>query len=130
MLSLGMTDSPAPPPVTDELSAPLGQKTEHSKAAGRWQRIKAALPLAALRASAGVLGCITLAFLGWVLFAEGPLGGEPMTVAKINLQPDDGDAKQVESSAPEGSEGNRAHPNRYDGPPVMAGQPATAPRGG
>ena len=127
-----MTDSPAPPPVSDELSSPLGQKADRSKAAARWRRTKAALPLTALRASAGVLGCFTLAFLGWALFAEGPLGGEPMAVAKVNVQPDGrtADAKPAETGMPEGREGDPAHPNRYDGPPTMAGQPATAARGG
>jgi uncharacterized protein len=125
-----MTDSPAPPPVTDELSAPLGQKTDRSRAASCWRRIKAALPLAVLRVSAGALGCFTLAFLGWALFAEGPLGGEPMAIAQVNVQPDGADAKQVESNVSEGREGNGAHPNRYDGPPLMAGQPVAAPPGG
>ena len=126
-----MSDSLAPPP-TDELSAPLGQDADSTKAARRRKRVKAVLPLAALRVSAGVLGLMPLAFLGWALFTEGPLGGEPMAVARIHLQLEGAAAgpMPIESSAPESRESDRAHPNRYDGPPLITGQPANAPRGG
>lgn len=127
-----MTDSPAPEPATDELSAPLGQKTDRRKTATPWRRIKAVLPLVALRASAGALGCFTLAFMGWALFAEGPLGGEPMAVAKINLHQDGAaaDATRGEAGGTEGGAGDRAHPNRHDGVADMAIEPATPGRGG
>jgi len=125
-----MSDSPTPPP-TDELSAPLGQSADSTKAARRWKRVKAALPLAALRVSAGMLGLMPLAFLGWALFAEGPLGGEPMAVARMHLQPDGAAGPMpLESSAPESRESDRTHPDRYDGPPPITGQAANAPRGG
>jgi uncharacterized protein len=110
-----MTDSPKA--ATDELSAPLGKRA--ARPAKRWKRATGMLPLAALRTSAGVLGCFTAVFLGWALFAEGPLGGEPTAVASVNLHPDT--ARQVDAR---GSEGDRERPNRYDGPPPTAGQPA------
>ncbi len=115
--------------MTDDLSAPLGQDKGNNSAPSPWKRIKALLPLAALRASAGMLACFTAVFLGWALFAEGPLGGEPVAVAKVNLHPDAETAapKTAEAPARPGSGGDGDHPNRYDGPAPAAGEPAAAP---
>ncbi len=121
--------------VTDDLSAPLGQDKGNNSAPSPWKRIKALLPLAALRASGGMLACCTGVFLGWALFAEGPLGGEPLAVAKVNLHPDAQTAAQTESPkageapARPGAGGNPEgdHPNRYDGPAPAASEPPAAP---
>ena len=110
-----MTDSPQA--ATDELSAPLGKRAR--RPAKRWRRVTDFLPLAAMRTGAGVLGCFTAVFLGWALFAEGPLGGEPTAVASVNLHTDT--ARPADAR---GGEGDRERPNRYDGPPPTAAQPA------
>jgi polysaccharide deacetylase 2 family uncharacterized protein YibQ len=127
--------------LTDDLSAPLGQglgrdKSDKSKTPNKWI---AALPMAALRVAAGALGCFAIVVLGWALFAEAPFGGEPMTVVSVNLhaQAAGPDIKTAAGSPPAGSppgtvEADRERPNRYDGPPIIAGQPAvpaTAPGG-
>jgi uncharacterized protein len=61
----------------DELSTPLGQKR------GRLRRFR--LPFTATQAIATVLGLFLLTFLGFALFNNDPLGGEP--VAHITLKP-------------------------------------------
>jgi hypothetical protein len=119
--------------LTDDLSAPLGQgggrgKSDKSKKPDRWV---AALPMAGLRVAAGALGCFAIMVLGWALFAEAPFGGEPMTVVAVNLQaqaasPDIKDAagRPLAGNPPGTVEADRERPNRYDGPPIIAGQPA------
>ena len=114
--------------MTDDLSAPLGQRTgrdkgDRSKQKNKWD---AAVAILAPRVLAGALGCFALVFLGWLLFADGPLGGEPMVVVPANLHADAGspDTKSVDASQPRASDADRERPNRYDGPPIAAGQPA------
>jgi uncharacterized protein len=118
--------------LTDDLSAPLGQgvgrdksdKSDKSKKGTTWV---AALPMAALRVTAGALGCFAVTVLGWALFAEAPFGGEPMTVVSVNLHAEaaaDPDIKTAAGSPPGTVEVDRERPNRYDGPPIIAGQPA------
>lgn len=62
---------------TDDLSAPLGQKST------RKRRFR--LPFSASQALATVLGLFLLAFLGFAVFNDDPLGGEPMV--RIALKP-------------------------------------------
>jgi polysaccharide deacetylase 2 family uncharacterized protein YibQ len=62
--------------TADELSTPLGQKTERRKRRFR-------LPFTAMQALAVLLGLVLVAFLTVALFTDNPLGGEPM--AKIAL---------------------------------------------
>jgi polysaccharide deacetylase 2 family uncharacterized protein YibQ len=114
--------------LTDDLSAPLGQdvgrdKSDKSKKPNKWI---AALPMAALRVAAGALGCFAVVVLGWALFAEAPFGGEPMTVVSVNLHAEAAgpDIKTTAGSPPGTAEADRERPNRYDGPPTIAGQPA------
>jgi polysaccharide deacetylase 2 family uncharacterized protein YibQ len=57
--------------TADELSAPLGQKTERRKRRYR-------LPFTAFQALAGLLGLFLVAFAGFAIFNDNPLGGEPM----------------------------------------------------
>ncbi|MEH2583763.1 polysaccharide deacetylase 2 family uncharacterized protein YibQ [Nitrobacteraceae bacterium AZCC 2161] len=62
---------------TDDLSAPLGQKLT------RKRRFR--LPFSATQAIAAVLGLFLLGFVGFAIFNDNPLGGEP--VARIALNP-------------------------------------------
>ena len=65
--------------MTDDLSAPLGQgigrKRDKSDKRNTWMAAIAPLGPPVL---AGALGCFALVFLGWGLFADAPLGGEPL----------------------------------------------------
>jgi polysaccharide deacetylase 2 family uncharacterized protein YibQ len=62
---------------TDDLSTPLGQKLT------RKRRFR--LPFSATQATAAVLGLFLLGFVGFAIFNDNPLGGEP--VARIALNP-------------------------------------------
>ncbi|HWF97016.1 MAG TPA: divergent polysaccharide deacetylase family protein [Xanthobacteraceae bacterium] len=115
--------------MTDDLSAPLGQgigrKRDKTSERNTWVAAIAALwP----RMLAAALGCFALIFLGWFLFADAPLGGEPMVVVAANLHADAAgpDAKTIEANPGHAAEADRERPNRYDGPPIGAGQPAAA----
>src|SRR6185437_15393395 len=61
--------------TVDDLSAPLGQKTE------RKPRFR--LPFTAMQALATLLGLVLLAFIGFALFNKDPLGGEPIAHVAI-----------------------------------------------
>ena len=74
--------------TTDELSTPLGQKTERKKRRFR-------LPFTAMQALAVLLGLFLVAFLTVALFTDNPLGGEP--VAHIALRKPAADEKQPAS---------------------------------
>ena len=63
--------------TADDLSAPLGQKTERSKRRFR-------LPFTGMQALAVLLGLFLVAFAAVALFTDNPLGGEP--VAQIALR--------------------------------------------
>ena len=63
--------------MTDDLSTPLGQKTERQKRRFR-------LPFTAMQALAVLLGLFLVAFLAIALFTDNPFGGEP--VARIALR--------------------------------------------
>ncbi|WP_420134219.1 divergent polysaccharide deacetylase family protein [Rhodopseudomonas sp.] len=68
----------------DELSTPLGQKR------GRLRRFR--LPFTASQAIATLLGLFLLAFLGFALFNNDPLGGEPMAQITLKSPADPKDA--------------------------------------
>jgi polysaccharide deacetylase 2 family uncharacterized protein YibQ len=70
--------------MTDDLSTPLGQKTERQKRRFR-------LPFTAMQALAVLLGLFLVAFLAIALFIDNPFGGEP--VARIALRPPAADEK-------------------------------------
>jgi polysaccharide deacetylase 2 family uncharacterized protein YibQ len=63
--------------MTDDLSAPLGQKTERQKRRFR-------LPFTAVQALAVLFGLFLVVFIAVALFTDNPLGGEP--VARIALR--------------------------------------------
>ncbi|WP_028348520.1 divergent polysaccharide deacetylase family protein [Bradyrhizobium murdochi] len=75
--------------TADELSTPLGQKTERQKRRFR-------LPFTAVQALAMLLGLFLVAFLTIALFTDNPLGGEP--VAHVALRGPAGDDKQPAAS--------------------------------
>jgi polysaccharide deacetylase 2 family uncharacterized protein YibQ len=70
--------------MTDDLSTPLGQKTERQKRRFR-------LPFTAVQALAVLLGLFLVAFLAIALFTDNPFGGEP--VARVALRPSAADEK-------------------------------------
>src|SRR4051794_34753808 len=79
--------------MTDDLSTPLGQKTERQKRRFR-------LPFTAMQALAVLLGLFLVAFLVVALFTDTPFGGEP--VARIALRnPGDEKLPAAASGRPE-----------------------------
>lgn len=70
--------------MTDDLSTPLGQKTER-------QQRRFRLPFTAIQALAVLLGLVLVAFLTVALFTDNPFGGEP--VARIALHQPAADEK-------------------------------------
>ncbi len=57
--------------TADDLSTPLGQKTARRKRRFR-------LPFTAMQALAVLLGLFLVAFAGFAIFNDNPLGGEPI----------------------------------------------------
>ncbi len=76
--------------TADELSTPLGQKTERPKRRFR-------LPFTAMQALAVLLGLFLVGFVTIALFADNPLGGEP--VAHIALRKPAADDKPAAAVA-------------------------------
>jgi hypothetical protein len=113
--------------LTDDLSAPLGQDVGRGKSdTSKTSKWAAALPTVGLQVLAGALACFAVVFLGWALFADGQLGGEPMVVVPADLRADAAGTatKTIEPGAAHAVEAGRDRPNRYDGPPATPGQPA------
>jgi len=71
--------------TTDDLSTPLGQKTER-------RRRRFRLPFTMMQALAVLLGLFLVAFLTIALFTDNPFGGEP--VARVALRAPATDEKQ------------------------------------
>jgi polysaccharide deacetylase 2 family uncharacterized protein YibQ len=87
--------------TVDDLSAPLGQNTERRKRRFR-------LPFTATQALAGLLGLFLLVFIGFALFNNNPLGGEP--VAQVAIQ-----QKGAEEKAPAAhDQGEKAAPKQAE----------------
>ncbi|MBX9650143.1 MAG: divergent polysaccharide deacetylase family protein [Xanthobacteraceae bacterium] len=79
--------------TADELSTPLGKKTERQKRRFR-------LPFSAVQALAVLLGLFLVAFLSIALFTDNPLGGEPVAHIALRKQaPDDKPAAEAPSHA-------------------------------
>src|SRR5262249_48723645 len=78
--------------VADDLSAPLGQDTKGKKRFARPRGIRLA--------GAAVLGLCLLVFAGWVVFADNPLGGEPMVVVSADARPQAQGGSKGEPSTP------------------------------
>src|SRR4030081_1536317 len=67
--------------TADDLSTPLGQETVRKK------RRRLRLPFSAPQASAVLMGLFVRAFLGFAVFNDNPLGGEPGARVAIRQAP-------------------------------------------
>src|SRR3954462_3855159 len=67
--------------TADDLSTPLGQETARKK------RRRLRLPFSATQAIAVLMGVFLLAFLGFAVFNDNPLGGEPGARVAIRTAP-------------------------------------------
>jgi polysaccharide deacetylase 2 family uncharacterized protein YibQ len=67
--------------TADDLSTPLGQETVRKK------RRRLRLPFTATQAIAVLMGLLLLAFLGFAVFNDNPLGGEPSARVAIRTAP-------------------------------------------
>jgi uncharacterized protein len=81
--------------TTDDLSTPLGQNTARRKRRYR-------LPFTGTQALAVLLGLFLVAFAGFAIFNDNPLGGEPL--ARIAIRQGPPAAEQPAMSPPESSE--------------------------
>ena len=98
--------------TADELSAPLGQKTERKKRRFR-------LPFTAMQALAVLLGLFLVTFLGVALFSDNPLGGEP--IARVALRDPMADEKQPGAAPARGEQAAKStsrQPTTGDGKTV------------
>jgi polysaccharide deacetylase 2 family uncharacterized protein YibQ len=77
--------------TTDDLSAPLGQKK------GTRGKRRYRLPFTAMQALAVLLGLFLVTFVGFAIFNQNPLGGEP--IAHIALHPPSPAEEQPATSA-------------------------------
>ena len=87
--------------TVDDLSAPLGQKAVRRK---RYFR----LPFTAMQAIAGLLGAFLLAFIGYALFNNNPLGGEPVANMAIKQKT----SEEKAAAAPSAGHGDTAAPKQ------------------
>ena len=111
--------------MIDDLSTPLGLGSRDKGWHTRFGRWTAAAFLWGPRVAAGAFACFPLVILGWLLFADAPLGGEPMVVVPANLHANTGSPST--SAIPAGqprADADDQRPNRYDGPPATV--PTTA----
>src|SRR5471032_2636827 len=80
--------------TADDLSTPLGQKTVRLKRRYR-------LPFTGIQALAVLLGLFLVAFAGFAIFSDNPLGGEPVArVALRQATPADDQLAAASPSAP------------------------------
>jgi uncharacterized protein len=116
--------------LIDDLSAPLGLGSSH-KGGKRARHGKWALLASTWgpKVAVGLLAAFPLAVLGWLLFADAPLGGEPMLVVPAKLLADTGaaDPRTAQPRAQGAQEADGQRPNSHDGPPN--GGPSTGPAG-
>jgi polysaccharide deacetylase 2 family uncharacterized protein YibQ len=95
--------------ASDDLNAPLGQ--------GKTKK-QSKLPAIGPQMMAGILGLFGLVVVGWAVFVNDPLGGEPVAVVAAK-QPGAGQAAGKEA-------GDGKQHSRYDGPTATAPDPAAA----
>jgi uncharacterized protein len=100
--------------ATDELNAPLGQEPDQA-GQGKKSRLSK-LPAAGPQMLAGLLGLCGLVAVGWAMFVNDPLGGEPVAVIA---------AKQPAADQAKPSGDSKQH-SRYDGPAAVAPDVAAA----
>ena len=106
--------------ASDDLNAPLGQETGQDK-----QKRLSKLPAVGPQMLAGMLGLFGLSVVGWAVFVNDPLGGEPVAVV-VAKQPATGKAAQEKSG--DGKEHSRydSHAVTTPDPAVMAAAAAVA----
>jgi uncharacterized protein len=106
-------DMPGPAATADDLSVPLG--LQRSK-----KRRK--IPISGAQVVAAALALFSGVFVLWTVFADDPLGGEPMVAIPIDMHAASGAEKPGQVAAAEGGE---ALPNalKHETP---AGRPAVA----
>ncbi|WP_375415011.1 divergent polysaccharide deacetylase family protein [uncultured Bradyrhizobium sp.] len=80
--------------TADDLSTPLGKETV------RKRRRRLRLPFGASQLIAGLMGLVLLAFLGFAIFNDNPLGGEPGARVAIRAEP----PAEKTGSAPAGAQ--------------------------
>jgi uncharacterized protein len=85
--------------VADDLSTPLGRRSSNKGIL---------VPKTALRATVGVLGLCLFVFAGWAMFADDPLGGEPMADVAVDLHRDGSTGPKSDGAA---NASNRPLPN-------------------
>ena len=91
--------------TVDDLSAPLGQKP------ARKRRFR--LPFSGTQAITAVLGLILIVFLGFVLFNDNPMGGEP--VARVAIRaPGTGPAARCQGREPRVCAGEKSGAEQQD----------------
>ena len=98
--------------TADDLSTPLGQKTVRRKRRYR-------LPFTATQALAVLLGLFLVTFVGFALFNDNPLGGEPITRLAIR-QPAPAAEKMAEAPA-----GPSEHAAKSESRPAAPGEHKT-----
>ena len=99
----------------DDLNAPLGQNQKKSKK-------KVQLPVAAPQIVAGVLGLFGLVAVGWAMFGNDPLGGQP--VAVVATTPADRGAARP-GGTPSQPQGGMAGPTAKAALPAAGGRTIT-----
>lgn len=98
----------------DDLNAPLGQNKTKK------QRFVPTITVP--QVITGALVLFIVAFAGWALLVNDPLGGEPVIVVSTGISSAKPDASAGKSDGPQNTSGQG--PNRYDGP--VPGQAAPA----
>jgi polysaccharide deacetylase 2 family uncharacterized protein YibQ len=83
--------------TADDLSTPLGQKTVRRKRRYR-------LPFTGTQALAVLLGLFLVTFVGFAIFNENPLGGEP--IARVAIRPSTPAGEKTAAAPPGASEHN------------------------
>lgn len=97
--------------TTDDLSAPLGQD--------RPRKRRYRLPFSAPQAIAGLFGLFLAVFLGFAIFNQNPMGGEPL--AKVSYDP----AKLPVETAAKAASTMPAAPKEATAPPASSQQTVT-----
>ncbi len=100
--------------MADDLNTPLGQNATRKR--------RAAFPIAAPQAIAGILGLSVVIFMLWAATADDPFGGEPMVV--VSTEPSAPSKSAGEDTAVTGALGKAEAPAGYDGTPPVPSQSA------